>query len=125
MKKITGAKNALERNVQSWINDRAVDYDGDVKGVLEDLFHGGCVSGIVGHLISYYDTTRFFKKYKNEINELIKEIQDDTGEPINKLLKDFDPDDILCLEESNQNLLAWFGFEETARKLADRNGIEI
>jgi hypothetical protein len=29
------------------------------------------------------------------------------------------------LEQSNQNLLAWFGYEETARQIAYELGMEI
>lgn len=36
----------------------------------------------------------------------------------------WDGADPLGQEDVNRNLLAWFGFEETARKLADRNSIE-
>jgi len=125
MKKITGAKTALERNVQTWLNERAVEYDGNMESVLSDLLEHGCVSGQVGHLIYYKDTLAFFKKHKKEINELIKEILSDTGETISQMFRDFDNDDPLCMDTNNQNLLAWFAFEETARKLADRNGIEV
>ena len=35
-----------------------------------------------------------------------------------------DSDDPLALETQNQNLLAWFAFEETAFQLARVNGID-
>jgi hypothetical protein len=37
----------------------------------------------------------------------------------------WDKDDPLGQEDSNRNLLAWFGFEEAARRLADRQEIEV
>jgi len=37
----------------------------------------------------------------------------------------WDKSDPFADDTNNQNLLAWFGFEETARRLADKNGIEI
>ena len=37
----------------------------------------------------------------------------------------WDGEDIFAEETTNQNLLAWFGFEETARNLAGRNDIEV
>jgi hypothetical protein len=117
--------NRLEAYVKDWINARARDYDGNVKSVLEDLFQGGCASGMVGELVYYSDTIPFYRKYRQEISALIKELQDSTGEPINKLLRGWDQDDPLALDTQNQNLLAWFGFEETARVLADRARIEI
>jgi hypothetical protein len=119
------AKTPLERHVKAWINGHADGYD-DVKGVLEDLFHGGCASGMVGHLIYYNDTVRFFKRHREEINTLLVEYIDGTGEQPATLFGDkWDTDDPLALDTLNQNLLSWFGFEETARKLAERANVEI
>lgn len=65
-KKITGAKTRLERHVQKWINERAEDYDSGPIGVLKDLNYGGCSSGMVGHLIYYTDTVKFFQTHRRE-----------------------------------------------------------
>lgn len=118
-------ETALDRAVSRIINSHADDYDDGAKGYIGDVMYGGCASGIVGDLIYYTDTLRFYKRHRIDIAGLIKEMQDGTGEPISKLLRDFDQDDPLCLEDSNQNLLAWFGFEETARALAGRMGWEV
>ena len=125
-KKISGAKTPLEKHVQAWINKGAADYDSGAEGVLGDLFQGGCQSGMVGHLIYYHDTLKFFKKYQEEINALLVEMVQDVGEGPSDLFGDkWDKEDPLALDTMNRNLLAWFGFEETARKLADANRIEI
>jgi len=124
--KLNYATNKLERNAQRWINSRVDDYSDGAAGVLADLFQGGCQSGIVNHLIYYSDTTRFFKAHKSEISELLKEALECTDGSVSGLFGDkWDESDPLALEDGNQNLLAWFGFEEAARKLADRAGIEI
>jgi len=121
MKKITGAKTKLERHVQNWVNEQDNGAD-----VLKDLFHGGCASGMVGHLIYYEDTIKFFRTHRREISGLLSEIISETGESVETLFCDkWDKSDPLALEVNNQNLLAWFGFEETARKLANPNEIEI
>jgi len=128
MKKITGAKTKLEKYVQAEINEHAEGYnESGAEGFLNDLLSHGCQSGMVGSLIYYADTLKFYKKYKKEITELLKEMLSDTGynSPAELFGDKWDKGDIFAEDTQNQNLLAWFGFEETARKLADRNGIEI
>jgi len=111
--------------VRRWLKD----YDEGPKGALRDLFYpggGGCQSGVVGHLIYYTDTVKFYKRHRAEISALLKELIESTGEPIHALFGDgWDSDDPLADDTHNQNLLAWFGFEETARQVADDMGIEI
>lgn len=123
--KIKGAATPLERHVQSWVNKVAADYESGAEGVLKDLFYGGCQSGMVGHLIYYSDTLKFYKKHRKEINDLLMSFVQGTGQQPAELFGDkWDNDDPLALDTLNQNLLAWFGFEETARHLADKNNIE-
>jgi hypothetical protein len=128
-KKLTVKANTkLERAVKAWVNSLAGEYDSGPEGVLKDLFHGGCASGMVSELIYYKDTIPFFKRHKAEILELAKEQASDYGYSVGQVLEGlngWDKDDPLCEDTQNQNLLAWYGFEETARKLADRAGIEI
>jgi hypothetical protein len=114
---------ALERHVARWINARAQDYPGaGAEGALKDLFYGGCQSGLVGHLIYHKDTLAFYRKHRKEIDELLYTSLDDIGEngPADLFGEKWDKTDPLARDTQNQNLLAWFGFEETARKLADR-----
>ena len=128
MKKITGAKTKLEKAVQAEINRHAQDYaDTGAKGFLKDLIQGGCRSGMVGSLVYYKDTIPFYKKHKAEITAMLKETLSDTGikSPAELFGDKWDTEDIFAEETTNQNLLAWFGFEETARKIASDNGIEI
>jgi len=127
MKRIIGAKTPLERHVQRWINKKAEDYpDTGIKGVLKDLAYGGCNSGMVGHLIYYHDTVQFALKYLEDILNLCIEEAESMG---NKNLWEFlaqgNPN-YAEAEDADQalNYLAWVGFEETARALAYKNGIE-
>lgn len=126
-KKITGANTKLERTVQAEINRHAPDYDDGAEGFIRDLSYGGCESGIVGSLIYYKDTLTFYKKHKTEIHELLSEILDSTGYDSPSLLfgDKWDKHDIFANDAQNENLLSWFGFEETARFLADKNNIEV
>lgn len=126
MKKLTGATTRLERNVQRWANERAADYENGAEGVINDLFRGGCASGMVGHLIYYTDTEKFFQTHRREISALLSESVSSSGLQPGELFGDkWYAEDPLAQETHNRNLLAWFGFEEAARILADRNGIEV
>ena len=53
-------ESPLSKHVRCWINNQVEGPDYDVQGVLKDLMYGGCQSGIVGHLIYYTDTTKFY-----------------------------------------------------------------
>ena len=115
----------LTKRVKRWINAQAVDsYDKDRAAVLKDLFYGGCASGIVGELIYYHDTARFYKLYRDEIDGMIKDMLQDFGQPIQDIFRDWDEDDPFARDTSNQNTLAWYGFEETARAIANDCGID-
>jgi hypothetical protein len=125
MKRLKAASNEtkLQRTVRLWLNDKGTDYDTGWQGAYRDLAYGGCSSGMVSGLIYYTDTTRFFKRHRAEISTLLKDLLSDTGSNCEQLFGDkWDADDPLAVEQYNQNLLAWFGFEETARALAETNG---
>ena len=116
----------LERHVKAWINEHASNYDSGASGVLKDLFYGGCASGFVGELVYYADTVKFFAKYRRDISALLKEAIENCGEGPEGVFGDkWEKDDPLAQEDFNRNLLAWFGFEEAARRLADRQGLEV
>lgn len=85
---------------------------------------GGCQSGYISELIYTIDCVKFYNRFKKEINSLLYELLDEIGCTLPELLKDFDKRDSLALEDYNQNLLAWFGFEETALKMCRNIGIE-
>ena len=128
MKKLKGAKTPLEKKVQSIVSQETKDsYSGNVEAYLNDLFRSGCQSGMVNCLIYYADTLKWYKKYIDEINQLLKDTMDSLGTyDIPDIFGEkWDKEDPLCLDTHNQNLLAWVSFEETARTLAERSGIEI
>lgn len=87
---------------------------------MQDLLKYGCVSGMIRDLIYYDDTNRFYDIYKDDINDLLSELQQETGLSIEELFSDkFDKDDPLIINCLNKNLMAWFGFEETTNKIYD------
>jgi len=119
------AKTKLEREVKEIIlNHIEEDY---VENFFEDLLNNGCISGMIGELIYYKDTLAFFERHKEDITELLYELLDSCGFTCpNQLFGDsWDKEDPLALETTNQNLLAWFAFEEVARNIAWDLGLEL
>ena len=89
----------------------------EVMSYMQDVAQYGCQSGNTPELIYYTDTIAWYKKYQLEINELLQNLIANTGLSINELFTNFDSEDPLCFESNNQNLLAWFSFEEITRQL--------
>lgn len=117
--------NKLEKDTKRIIlNHVEKDY---FESWFEDLLSHGCVSGMVGELVYYLDTTKFYTKHKDIINEMLKDLMWEIGaNDMQGIFGDkFDSEDPLCLETSNQNLLAWYAFEETARKIGNEIGLEL
>ena len=113
-------KNAtpLQKRVCNYVIDEWGNYD-DKKNIFTDVLYHGCQSGMVGFLIWYSDTVRFYKQYKTEIDEMLYDVMSETGiYSLPDLFgKRWDIEDPLGNSDYNMNLLAWFGFEETLRKI--------
>ena len=109
----------LERAVYSMLRSNANSTSAtDVQETADDVMQHGCQSGIIGQLIYYTDTVKFYKKHRDEISKLVSELYDQTGEGPN-ILRGWDNSDPLAMEVYNQNVLAWFAFEEITRRLFD------
>ena len=113
--------NKLTKHVCDYIIKIWDDYS-DKKNIFLDVMSGGCKSGVCRDLVFYEQTKRFYENYKHEINELI--YKSDYDNLADLFGSDWDQYDPLALEENNQNLLAWFGFEETITNIAYEFGIE-
>ena len=112
------AKDGLVESVTNYILDKFDEYDDPKQIVIEVVTHG-CVSGIVGELIYYSDTTAYYAKNKDAINRLLYEQMEELGEyDLTEFFCDWDLEDPLALDYYNQNILAWFGFETTMRNVA-------
>ena len=98
------------------------DYHDNKKDIFLSVMHDGCKSGACRDLIFYGQTKRFYEDYKHEINQLL--CKSDYDNLADLFGSDWDVHDPLALEEDNQNLLAWFGFEETLTQIAYKFGIE-
>ena len=85
--------------------------DSSLEEVINEVLEHGCVSGIVGSLIYYYQTEAFFDRHKNAINELAHELSEDLyGNPF-EIYHNLNGG---C----SKNNMAWFGFEEVTRMIA-------
>ena len=120
------AKTPLEKRIVSILKYKLQDYD-NLKSLIKDVLYNGLQSGIISDLIYYNDTLAFYKRYKKEIDVLLKDIMNESGanSPANIFGKKWDNEDWSVQDTNNRNLLAWFGFEEKTRELADKLGYEI
>lgn len=108
----------LQRHVYRWALKEARDYDNhDWKEPLEEITQHGCSSGMVNHLIYTVDCVRFYRRFMKEIDQLLSNLCNDTGDNPGKIFKAWDDEDPLARDDFNKNILAWFGFEETANTL--------
>ena len=106
------------KRVCNYVIDRWSDYN-DKRYIFTDVLRNGCCSGVVSELIYYYETVRFYKQYRQEINEMLYNIMNETGHyaPYELFGDNWDKEDPFAQGDFNQNLLAWFGFEETLRNI--------
>jgi len=113
---IADNERGLRSAVAQILVDNADDDDDDLISYMEDVLNHGCVSGIVGDLIYYTDTIKFFDDNEEDIEDLIDEMKAEFGyktrpqfiDSLNGSAEDIDQE---------KNLLAWFAFEETTRVL--------
>ena len=112
------SNSLLTKKVCNYIINKWNDYD-DKKHIFTDVLYYGCQSGVVSELIYYRDTVAFYNKHKEEINSLLYELMNNTGlHSLSDLFGNkWDKEDPLANDEINQNLLAWFGFEEALRNV--------
>jgi hypothetical protein len=106
----------LNKEVLEIIESNAEAYD-DKQDFFNDLAQSGCISGMISELIYYSDTCAFYERHKSEINQLLSELINSSGMSVDELFRDWDNEDPLALETQNQNILAWFAFEEMAQRI--------
>lgn len=110
--------NGLMESVTRHILNEWDEYD-DPKDIVGEVLEYGCVSGYVSGLVYYSDTVAYYEKNREAINDLLYEAMDGCGiYSLSELFPKWDKEDPLALYQYNQNLLAWFGFEETMHNFA-------
>ena len=120
-------EDKLKAAVIRILKNKVKDYKGDYKTLFEDIMQGGLQSGIISELIYYRDTLAWYKKYRDEIMSMLKETMWELGanSPADVFGNKWDKSDPLGLDTNNQNLLAWYSFENTVYELANRLGYEL
>ncbi len=108
LQEIIDTKN---ESIRKEVAQEALEYC-DIKSFFSDLLFHGCASGMIGSLIYYVDTHKFYDTHYNEIEEIREEYEDSIGES-------------LKINGDLKNFLAWFAFEQVAYELAQELGIEV
>jgi len=121
------SKSPLVKKVASIIASKKTNggYD-TLQSVFQDISYG-LQSGVISELIYYGDTIKWFKKYNTEISRMLRNSMEDMGvDSLSDLFgKNWDKTDPFANDTQNQNLLAWYSFEETARNLSYSLGYDI
>ena len=130
LQKLKKEATPLQKNTINYVLDKWEDYNSKTD-IFTDVLYYGCEAGTVGYLIYYDDIKAFYKKYKKDIQDLLYELMDETGEHnianlFNRPREEekWDVNDPFANDVQNQNLLAWFGFEEALRSVG-RNFEEL
>jgi hypothetical protein len=105
----------LKNEVMEILEDTSIDSSLEI--VINEVLEHGCVSGIVGSLMYYYQTEDFFNRHKDAINNLAHELSEEIyGNPF-EIYHNLNGG---C----SKNNMAWFGFEEVVRIIAEEMEIE-
>lgn len=123
----SSSNNKLTKKVASILIKGAKGYNEGVQTYMAEVIKYGCQSGFVPELIYYNQTTKFYKTYKKEIFAMLKNTLLEYGylHPHELFGNKWDNEDYNFTHTTNQNLLAWYSFEETTRELANLLGYEL
>ncbi len=89
--------------VEDILDSRTAD---EMESYIKDVLQYGCISGTVSGLIYYNDTAIFYRKYCEDIDNIYSRLEDELGEAPK-------------LSTPLSNSLAWLGYEETMREIAN------
>lgn len=89
---------AKGHDIRAAVAKEALDY-GSIPAFFVELSQHGCANGMVGGLIYYRDTHKFFDDHYEEIQKIVNELPDASYIDISGDMK---------------NSLAWFAFEAVA-----------
>lgn len=107
--------NGLKKDIaRDWLN-ALPDYE-DGTGWIKDLMNGGCGSGFIGKLIYTTDARKYYDKHYEDIEEVISDFETSTGTTADAMNRN---------GIDHKNFRAWVGYEEMARIVSDKIGIEI
>ncbi len=127
-KKVLKEKLKSVSGIEKRVLRDALDYStniSDVINYLKDVTQHGCAGCCYG-LVYYKDTTKFYDTYADEIEDLLYEYQQNMGFA-NRFaaIASFRGAENVGDITQEKNLLAWFAYEEIARKILQKYfGIE-
>lgn len=107
----------LKQETMEIINNMVVMNEMTIEKVIAEILTYGCINGIVADLTYYYQTEAFFDRHKDEINAIARGLSIEIFENPYELYYNLKGG---C----SKNTMAWFGFEETTREIADELEIE-
>lgn len=108
----------LTKAVCDFVIRRWHDYTNKER-IFTDVLSHGCVSGCVAELVYYSQTTAFYEKYQMEINTLLTEsMREAEVQSPKDMFQEWEDSDYFAEGTNNKNLLAWYGFEVTLRRIA-------
>ena len=110
-------RSPLHERVISEIVEDSENYEGTkldrIKSRLGDVSHG-LATGVVGSLIYYSDTTKFFDEYYDDIWDVIEELADYGLEPMEAIKRNCSETEILMGSDNVKNWVVWMVYEEIA-----------
>ena len=95
------------------IIDKVEDYDrmngedkASLRSFLEDMQHGGCISGMIGQFVYHADCKEFYIKHIEDLEEFKEGLEEGLGEPITNRHKTLHYTFVvwLCFEEFCYNI---------------------
>jgi hypothetical protein len=117
-------ESKLKKDVIAILKRKVADYDGNYQSLFNDIMRAGLQSGIIGDLVYYSDTIKWFKKHNAEISKMLREMMFEYGvdSPAELFGNKWDKSDPFASDTQNQNLLAWYSFETIVDDLQNRMG---
>jgi hypothetical protein len=89
---------------------------------LEDIIKHGIESGIIGELVYYADTSKFYREYEDDIWELLSDMTDELGyDNVFSFLSTLKSASTVSTSSQFEGLLVWLAVEEIARQMLDKN----
>ena len=83
----------------------------------EDFAKNGCISGMVGGLVYFYQTSELFDNFEDECNDWLEELTEGTDLNPFELFKNWD---VAINSAYNKNIIIWAMFEEYVANKATR-----
>tara|TARA_Y100000034_G_scaffold136041_1_gene210444 strand:+ start:1488 stop:1823 length:336 start_codon:yes stop_codon:yes gene_type:complete len=109
-------------NITEWLDEYLDEKEEDGytrKNILKDITEHGCQSGIIGELIYYKDTVKFYDEHEVEIWNRIIDSADNLGVDSNTFISKLNGSKDVMSGDQHKNLLTWFAVEEVAFELSD------